>query len=382
MFWRLRRVLWGAMGWWCATCELLARPQPVRLSRHFVSPGMSNRLSHPKPAPPPRIAPWKARFCGWVNRRSSGIKLEGLTTLSVISMVTETDTIVATLPQAQIEEEEGKADFSTCNVRRRQRMTRRPMDKLFSTKYRTRLGIWNVRTLYQTGRCAQAAAEMNRYNIEVLGLCEVRWNTFGKVTLSTGQVLLYSGVKREFAESLAQHAEEAASKGDSKTVYDITRRLSGKRRNTDRPIRNCNGAMLTILDDQLKKWRNHFKTVLNRPPPVDPPPVQAAQPLNFNTGPISIHEIKTALKNLKNGKAAGAENIPPEALKAGGQTSVNILHDLINHIWETETIPQEWRKGLLVKLPKKGNIGYCENWRGITLLSTPSKLLSSIILTR
>ena len=95
--------------------------------------------------------------------------------------------------------------------------------------------------------------------------------------------------------------------------------------------------MLTRLDDQLKEWRNHFKTVLNRPPPVDPPPVQGAQPLNVNTGPISIHEIKTALKNLKNGKAAGADNIPPEALKAGGQTSVNILHDLINHIWETDT---------------------------------------------
>ena len=142
---------------------------------------MSNRLSHPKPAPPPRGAPWKARSCGWVNRRSSGIKLEGLTTPSVISMVTETDTVVATLPQPQIEEEEGKADFSTGNDRRRQRMTRRPMDKLLSTKYRTRLGTW----------------EMNRYNIEVLGLCEVRWNTFGKVTLSTGQVLLYSGKENE-----------------------------------------------------------------------------------------------------------------------------------------------------------------------------------------
>ena len=35
-----------------------------------------------------------------------------------------------------------------------------------------------------------------------------------------------------------------------------------------------------------------------------------------------------------------------------------------------------------MKLPKKGNISYCENWRGITLHSTPSKLLSSIILAR
>ena len=182
--------------------------------------------------------------------------------------------------------------------------------------------------------------------------------------------------------SLAQDEEVVHRKGNSKTVYDITRRLSGKRRNANRPIRNSNGAMITRLDDQLKEWRNHFMKVLNRPHPVDSPPVQAAQPLNINTGPISIHEIKTALKNLKNGKAAGTDNIPPEALKAGGQTSVNTLHDLINRIWGTETIPQDWRKGLLVKLPKKGNISYCENWRGITLLSIPSKVLSSIILAR
>ena len=64
------------------------------------------------------------------------MKLEGLTTPSVISMFTETDTVVATLPQPQINEEEGKVEFSTGNDRRRQRMTQRPMDKLLSTKYR------------------------------------------------------------------------------------------------------------------------------------------------------------------------------------------------------------------------------------------------------
>lgn len=38
---------------------------------------------------------------------------------------------------------------------------------------------------------------MNRYNFEVLELSEVRWNTFGKLRLSTGQVLLYMGKENE-----------------------------------------------------------------------------------------------------------------------------------------------------------------------------------------
>ena len=98
-------------------------------------------------------------------------------------------------------------------------MMRRLMAKLISTKYRTRLGTWNVRKLYQTGWCAQVAAEMNRYNIEVLGLCKVRWNTFGKVTLSTGQVLLCLGKENE------EHPREAGvgimlSKKASKSLIE------------------------------------------------------------------------------------------------------------------------------------------------------------------
>ena len=42
----------------------LADKMSVRLSGQFVSPRLSNRLSHPKPAPPPRGAPWIALPCG------------------------------------------------------------------------------------------------------------------------------------------------------------------------------------------------------------------------------------------------------------------------------------------------------------------------------
>jgi len=64
--------------------------------------------------------------------------------------------------------------------------------------------------------------------------------------------------------------------------------------------------------------------------------------------------------------------------------STNALHHLINRIWNEEQIPDDWRKGLLVKLPKKkkGDLSLCNNWRGITLLSIPSKILCSVILQR
>ena len=62
--------------------------------------------------------------------------------------------------------------------------------------------------------------------------------------------------------------------------------------------------------------------------------------------------------------------------------SVNALHHRTNRIWNEEQIPDDWRKGLLVNLPKKGDLSLCNNWRGITLLSIPSNFLYSVILQR
>ena len=39
-----------------------------------------------------------------------------------------------------------------------------------------------------------------------------------------------------------------------------------------------------------------------------------------------------------------------------------ILLDLCN---SEEKIPEEWKKGLLIELSKKGDLSYCKNWRGI-----------------
>ena len=37
------------------------------------------------------------------------------------------------------------------------------------------IGAWNVRTMYETGKAAQIEREMNKYNIQILGISESRW---------------------------------------------------------------------------------------------------------------------------------------------------------------------------------------------------------------
>jgi hypothetical protein len=51
-------------------------------------------------------------------------------------------------------------------------------------------------------------------------------------------------------------------------------------------------------------------------------------------------------------------------------------------IWTSETIQDDWKRGVLVKIPKMGDLSNCKNWRGINLLCVASKVLCKIILTR
>ena len=185
-----------------------------------------------------------------------------------------------------------------------------------------------------------------------------------------------------YFKTFADEVDEVASKGDLKTLYATTKILSGRHCNPNRPVRNKEGRLLTIVEYQLARWKEHFQEVLNRTVSEQRPQLNPGDPLDINIREIIKEEIHKALNSLKNGKAAGTDNIPAEALKEGGTGIINQLHQLLNLIWATEKIPTEWSKELLVKLPKYGDLSQCGKWRAITLLSILSKVLSKIILER
>nr|KAG5702213.1 hypothetical protein BaRGS_033925 [Batillaria attramentaria] len=82
-------------------------------------------------------------------------------------------------------------------------------------------------------------------------------------------------------------------------------------------------------------------------------------------GVLSMAEIRKAIMTLRNGKAAGPDEIPAEAIKADTETAVNMLHSLFSKIWEKEEVPAQWKEGIVIKLPKKGDLRHCSNYRGI-----------------
>ena len=71
--------------------------------------------------------------------------------------------------------------------------------KLLSPRTETRIGAWNVRTMYDTGKSAQIAQEMEAYNLALLGLSETRWTKSGRTKLLSGQTIIFSGHEEDDA---------------------------------------------------------------------------------------------------------------------------------------------------------------------------------------
>ena len=189
--------------------------------------------------------------------------------------------------------------------------------------------------------------------------------------------------KRAYLDNLAREAEHAASRGHFSTVYKITKRLCKPTSSQAVPIRDKNGKQLTSQQEQAERCVEHFRKVLNQPEPqnaADPTPPEEL--LNIDCTPPTVSEIEAAIKKTKIGKAPGIDGLQAELLKADTTLTARALHKLFTSIWQSEAVPRDWCKGLIIRIPKKGDLRNCDNWRGVTLLSIPSKIFCRILLCR
>ena len=124
--------------------------------------------------------------------------------------------------------------------------------------------------------------------------------------------------------------------------------------------------------------------VLNRPVSEVATEVEEADVVknSIDIGTITREETRSALGDMTSGKAPGIDSITEDLLRVDTGTTVNALHGLFNKIWEEESVPEDWSRGLIIKRPKKGDQMSCGNWRGITPVSVVAKVLGRALIKR
>ncbi|VDO48942.1 unnamed protein product [Schistosoma margrebowiei] len=104
--------------------------------------------------------------------------------------------------------------------------------------------------------------------------------------------------------------------------HDTTKKLAGKYSKPERPVKDKEGKPITEIQQQRNRWVECFEELLNRPAPMNPPDIEAAHTdLPIDVNPPTKEEIRMAVIQIKNGKAAGPDNIPAEALKPNCNTT-------------------------------------------------------------
>lgn len=99
--------------------------------------------------------------------------------------------------------------------------------------------------------------------------------------------------------------------------------------------------------------------------------------LNINN--ITSNDYKMAIKRLKPKKSAGPDLIPPYVLKGCAEwLELPLLH-LYNLALSSATFPNVWKESVVIPLHKNGCKSDISNYRPISLISAPAKVLEQII---
>ena len=85
------------------------------------------------------------------------------------------------------------------------------------------------------------------------------------------------------------------------------------------------------------------------------------------------------IKDLPRGKTCGNDNISAELLQGMGEKGLEVKKSLINKIYKSGNIPDDFRKSIFVPFPEISRAQECNDFRTIALISHASTILLHLI---
>ena len=98
--------------------------------------------------------------------------------------------------------------------------------------------------------------------------------------------------------------------------------------------------------------------------------------------PFTNEETVKGIALLKSKKPSDNNSISNEMIKASVPSLSSFLVTLFNKILQSQIYPEEWSRGIIIPLPKSGEIENPDNYRGIAINSCLSKLFDLLLNNR
>ncbi|KAK3573623.1 hypothetical protein QTP86_029993, partial [Hemibagrus guttatus] len=166
-------------------------------------------------------------------------------------------------------------------------------------------------------------------------------------------------VKREVSKAKQKAYDELYTRLDTregeKDLYRLARQRDrdGKDVQQVRVIKDRDGRVLTSEESVQRRWKEYFEELMNE-------------------------------ENESGKRVEGVNSVEQKMVWKGlGEAAVEFLTSLFNRVLESERMPEEWRRSVLVPIFKnKGDVQSCSNYRGIKLMSHTMKLWERVVEAR
>ena len=222
------------------------------------------------------------------------------------------------------------------------------------TKYRVPWETSEVREKRALVKTASKSYRKNPTNTNTRKLEKAQYQLAG----------IYLKEQAEFIQNQIDKIRDSVKDRQSRIAWQTINKVSRRKSTAKAKMKAAS------QQERVKLWEQHFKNLLGSPPKITDEPI---------TRIISKQELDSVLKKIKNRKAAGLDEIPPEVWKT--RQFDDILLRQCYSVYSQNRI-ERWMKGCILPFPKKGDLGLAKNYRGITLTSIAAKIYNALLRNR
>ena len=233
------------------------------------------------------------------------------------------------------------------------------------TKYRVPWETLAVREKRALVKTASKNYRKNPTNTNALKLKTAQYQLAG----------IYMKEQTEYIQNQIDKMRDSVEYRQSRIAWQTINEVSRRKNTAKAKLKAAN------QQERIKLWKKHFENLLGNPPKITHEPITRiiSKQLDIKLGLFTQEELDSVLRKIKNRKAAGLNEIPPEVWKTRQFDDILLRH--CNAVYNQNLIDR-WMKGCILPFPEKGDLGLAKNYQGITLTSIAAKIYNALLRNR
>ena len=166
---------------------------------------------------------------------------------------------------------------------------------------------------------------------------------------------IYLKEQTEYIQNQIDKIRDSVEDRQSRIAWQTINEVSRRNSTAKAKLKDTN------QQERIKLWKQHFENLLGNLPKVTHEPITGSisEQLDIKLGPFTLEEHYSVLRKIKNRKAAGLDEIPPEVWKTRQFDDILLRH--CNAVYNQNSIDR-WMKGCILLFPKNGDLGLAKNY--------------------